>query len=414
MGDIWSSWRAFYSCHFPRGAFEWVKFCTSTYTTMAMSAARADVLAAKAAARASIGNHPSCPRPSDALPRALQGCMNELLSVNERYHQLLAEQAQQSHELELSRSEVERLQTELARSDARFSSIDTEKATLLNALRETRATNELLKQRLRAAEDDNAQLSRQAQDATQRVVQLQQELSAAEERITEAEHLAVLQYRRGYDDATELLGKRQNSALRRERDRAQETTQQAFESGRAQRASEEAAALIREQAQRRLLLHRAEESRLERVELQRQLEHHHAISSAALKSKSALSDRLRGVRNERESLAGALRATRAAHAQDLEHFQDMEAALEVACSEFAALSSRSVVAQPSAPPPRQQQHQRPLPRTELQSCSPEIGPAATPAARASPPEAMRSRAPRPASFETQGESASSDDALRGF
>jgi hypothetical protein len=156
------------------------------------------------------------------------------------------------------------------------------------------------------------------------------------------------------------------------------------------------------------LLHRAEESRLERVELQRQLERHHAISSAAHMSKSALSDRLRGVRNERESLAGALRATRAAHAQDLEHFRDMEAALGVACSNFAALSSRCFVEEPSAPPPRQQKHQQqqrqhPSTPAERQRCSPEIGAAATPAARASPPEAMRSRAPRPASFGTHGE-----------
>jgi chromosome segregation ATPase len=330
--------------------------------------------------------------------------MNQLLLVNERYHELLAEHSQQSNELELRRREVERLQAELANSDTRFVSIDSEQASLLNALRETRAANELLENRLRATEDVNAQLSRQAQDATQRALQLQQDLGVVEERAAEAERLAVLQYRLSYDDATELLGRRQSSTLRRERERAQETTLQAFEFGRAQRASEESGALLREQAQRRLLLHRAEESRLERVALQRKLEHHQAISSAAIQSKSALSDRFRGVRNERESLAGALRATRAAHAQDLEHFQDMEAALDVACSKYAALSSsRSLVAQSHAPLQQQQQH--PVPVAEVQRDNyPEMSPAATPPARASPPEAMRSRAPRPASFKAHGAS----------
>ena len=60
-----------------------------------MHASHNRVLAAQEAAR-----KPSIIRPREALPRRLQACMQELLSVNERYHELLVATDTQRLELE--------------------------------------------------------------------------------------------------------------------------------------------------------------------------------------------------------------------------------------------------------------------------------------------------------------------------
>lgn len=331
--------------------------------------------------------------------------MRELLDVNDRYHALLDEHARQGQELERSRSECERLEVAVANAQARLTGIDTEQASMAAALKETRAALALQEDRARAAEDCNAELHRQAQDATQRVLQLQLELKGAEQRATEAERLAAVQYERGRADARAVLQKQQSSTLQKVQYDAQQATQRAFEVGRAQRAAEDAAALLREQAQRRLLLHRAEESRLQQQELQRQLERQQAISAAAEKSKDALFSRLRGVRNQKSQLADVLRATQMAHAQDLEHFQDMEAALEVACFEHAALASYNrgllMASHQEGPDPQctsdtYLSQQLASPPRRPSSGSALVG-------RESPPDAMRICAPRPASMDSRNQ-----------
>ena len=99
----------------------------------------------------------------------------------------------------------------------------------------------------------------------------------------------------------------------------------------------------------------------------------------AVERTKALEGRLRSVRHEKESIAGELSATRAAHVADLKHFDQMEDALGVACAEYSSLAVRharavsppTVAAQPDADDPRF-------------GCS--------------PPEAMRTRPPRPAAL----------------
>lgn len=247
--------------------------------------------------------------------------MQELLSVNERYHDLLEKRQRERHELEAANAEAHRLRAALGASEQRVTTLTTEQARLAGALRELSEAKELQAQRCMATEDSAAQLSRHAQDATQQIVALQHELGAAVRRAEEAERLAGHQFQRGFDEAAAKLQKQNESGMRLAQERAQETAQQAFEFGRTQRASEESAALLREQAQRRLLLHRAEESRLQQKELERQLKAREAASAAAERSQRALSERLRGVRSDKNALADQLRATRTAHEHDLLHFQ---------------------------------------------------------------------------------------------
>ena len=99
--------------------------------------------------------------------------MHELLAVNERYHELMEEHARQSRALDANRGEAERLRAALANSEARVASLSAEHGSTLAAVRELRAANALQERRVGAAGDSTAQLSRQAQDATQRVLQLQ-------------------------------------------------------------------------------------------------------------------------------------------------------------------------------------------------------------------------------------------------
>ena len=46
---------------------------------------------------------------SDSLPRRLQACMQELLSANERYHELLITTRGQEAQLQQAQAEIERL-----------------------------------------------------------------------------------------------------------------------------------------------------------------------------------------------------------------------------------------------------------------------------------------------------------------
>ena len=312
-----------------------------------MAVDRSDVLAAHAAARAGS----STPRPSTALPRALQECMSELLGVNDRYHALIRVSQQQARELTTARAEAEERSRALAaaKSEAKQTSLALDAArSEVERLRATLSAAEVrLASRAAAsanAESASAELNRQAQDAAQRLAQSQRELVDARRQTAEAERMGEEHYQRGWEEATARLSKSHLGAMRRAEERARECAEQAFEAGRSERGAIEAGALLREQAERRLLLHRAEEGRVERVRLQRRLADSALSTKKAERAQSSLAERLRGVHHERRALTGALLATRAAHQEDLQHFGAMEEALSNTFSQYAALSAAAAAA----------------------------------------------------------------------
>ena len=98
------------------------------------------------------GRTPATVRPEAALPRRLQACMQELLTVNERYHELLLASEEQRKQLEAARAELGELRPKAAAADARL--MDQQEAllraqTTADALRES---HELLTARCTAAE----------------------------------------------------------------------------------------------------------------------------------------------------------------------------------------------------------------------------------------------------------------------
>ena len=74
--------------------------------------------------------------------------------------------------------------------------------------------------------------------------------------------------------------------------------------------------------------------------LERKLATEKQQRNAAQGQRTHLAARLGSVRRHKDVLADQLQATRAAHAQDLRHFQDMEQALAVASTEYISLARR--------------------------------------------------------------------------
>lgn len=138
----------------------------------------------------------------------------------------------------------------------------------------------------------------------------------------------------------------------------------------------------REEAERRLLLRRAEEARTQQRRTQSALEEERQARETAAERSERLEERLKANRSHKEALAVELHAQRAAHSADLDHFEQMESALGRACSEFSSLAQRHAVTHAHAlSPPRSR-------GVENVGASSTYG--------SSPPEAVRTRPPRPA------------------
>ena len=332
----------------------------------AVTAARESVLASRS----------SSVRPEHALPRRLQACMQELLTVNERYHDLLQASEEQRLALEQARAELSQLKPALATAEARVASQQLALERAQGTADALRQSQELQAARCAAAEAENADLHKVVQGYASRLLERETALAAAAQQSTEYEAWLATHWQSGYEEGVNQRQAETKARLRRVQEQGRQKAEEAFERGKAHSAKDNEARLLREQAERRLLLHRAEEARVNQRALNSKLEKERQARSEAAEANSKLKQRLSTVRHQKESLAGALDATKAAHTADLDHFEQMETALGMACAEYSSLAAKHAR---SFSPPRARG-------------------AGAAAYGCSPPEARRTQPPRPAAI----------------
>ena len=230
---------------------------------------------------------------ADSLPRRLQACMQELLSANERYHELLITSRGQEGQLQQAQAEVERLTQLLATAEAAVELRLDESARERVASSDLREAYALQQGRLEAMESEVSRLQAELAASGHRGAAQNTEVAQLQKRCEEAERRAEQAEQRGFTEGMAQQHAQDQGRLRQMQARAKETSPnpysspnpslnpnpgpspnpnpnqarakesvaQAFEEGRQQASSSQQAALLREQAQRRLLLHRAEEKR---------------------------------------------------------------------------------------------------------------------------------------------------------
>ena len=225
-----------------------------------------DTLAARAAAAAPLR------RTREALPRQLQATMEELLAVNERYHAALAANRQQAEECAAAREALASAEARIAAQEEQLARAKELLTQSDDALATLRGTNAQLGTRAATSETEGTRLHTALQTCTQRLDATQEQLTAALHRADRAEAAAARQWQAGFEEGMARHKLEHRGAMRAQRERAQEEAREAFELGRQQHASDQSAALLREQAHRRLLLHRAEEARAELGALQQRLQ----------------------------------------------------------------------------------------------------------------------------------------------
>lgn len=310
-------------------------------------------LAAGAVAAAAVAaRKPSAPRIPEALPRRLQACMQELLAVNERYHELLAAADAQRRELEAAREELSQLRPALAKAETRCAAQELARQQAEVIAEDLKAAHDLKAVRCNAAEAERDDLHKVVKAYAERLLEAEAKMEETEQRTVEAEAWVATQWQAGFEQGVEQQRNEVRGKLRRAQQQAEQKVTDAFERGRQQSSVESGGRLLREQAQRRLLLHRAEEARVQQKQLERALAEERQAREAAEGRTVSLSERLRGVRREKEIVQRDLQATSAAHAADLEHFDDMEKALGLATAEYSSLAGKH--ARAMSPPPSAQ------------------------------------------------------------
>ena len=211
-------------------------------------------------------------RPSEALPRRLQACMQELLSVNERYHELLQASDEQRSELEAAREELARLRPAHALLETKFAH---EQVALRNAEKSAedfRAAHELQAARITAVEAERDDLHKVVQAYAERLLQAESALGVTEERTAQAENWLTSHWQAGYEEGVAQQKKEMRQKLLQVKTKASQEQAQAFERGQAVSNAAASTKSQREEAERRLLLKRAEEARTQQKQLARQLE----------------------------------------------------------------------------------------------------------------------------------------------
>ena len=279
-------------------------------------------------------------RPAEALPRRLQGVMQELLSVNERYHELLQASDVQRQELEAAREELAQLRPAVATLEAKHNAQVEALHRAEQASEDLRAAYELQGSRCKSAEAERDDLHKVVQAYAQRLLQSESELGSLGQRNAEAEAWLATHWQAGYEQGVAQQKKEGQGKLRRAHEKAEEQVSVAFVRGREESEREESSKSMREEAERQLLLHRAEEARKQQKALARQLEAERLARETAEGRTRQVSARLAGVRHEKTSLATELHSSREAHSADLQHFDQMENALGLACAEYSSLAVR--------------------------------------------------------------------------
>ena len=210
---------------------------------------------------AAMGRAPTYSGLADSLPRRLQACMQELLSANERHHELLIASHSQEGQLEAAQAEVERLTQRLTVVESGAQRREGEITRERESSAALRDAYVLQQGRLEAAEAEVSRLQAALAASGHRGAAQSTEVAQLQQRCEEAERRAEWAEQRGFTEGMAQQHAQDQGRLRQMQARAKESAAQAFEEGRQQASSSQQAALLREQAQRRLLLHRAEEKR---------------------------------------------------------------------------------------------------------------------------------------------------------
>ena len=116
-------------------------------------------------------------RPSEALPRRLQACMQELLTVNERYHELLHISEEQRRELESAREELGRLRPALAEAEEQLTEARAALDNAQSTCASLQAANELHAAKHEAMRAEMSDLHNVLQKYAQRLLASEAELA---------------------------------------------------------------------------------------------------------------------------------------------------------------------------------------------------------------------------------------------
>ena len=308
--------------------------------------------------------------------------MQELLTVNERYHELLQASEEQRLQLEAARAELGDLRPKAAAASARL--LEQQEAllqaqTTADTLRES---HELLSARCSVAEAERADLHRVLEGYAARLLESERELATVKQRNIEAEALLATHWDAGYEEGVKQQRAEVQARLRQGQRQSKQREEEAYARGKKEHAESTQARLLREQAERRLLAHRADEARQEQKQLVSALDGERQKRDATAVRNVKLEQRLRGVRQQKDALTSELEATRAAHNADIGHFEQMESALDLACAEYSSLAAKHASTAGARSPPGGR------------GCSA----AAAATYGDSPPEVMRTRPPRPAAL----------------
>lgn len=114
-----------------------------------------------------------------SLPHQLQACLNELLSINERHHELRHQLATRTRALSAEVERSERLEAEVEVGKDRLSNTTHELQRTLDTLRSLRTAHALAVERAEAAEAENANMRRELHGYVARSAAVQSELAAA-------------------------------------------------------------------------------------------------------------------------------------------------------------------------------------------------------------------------------------------
>jgi hypothetical protein len=139
---------------------------------------------------AAMGQPPTYSGLADSLPRRLQACMQELLSANERHHELLIASRGQEGQLQQAQAEVERLTQLLATAEAAVELRLDESARERVASSDLREAYALQQGRLEAMESEVSRLQAELAASGHRGAAQNTEFAQLQQRCEEAERRA--------------------------------------------------------------------------------------------------------------------------------------------------------------------------------------------------------------------------------
>ena len=167
---------------------------------------------------------------ADSLPRRLQACMQELLSANERYHELLITSRGQEGQLQQAQAEVERLTQLLATAEAAVELRLDESARERVASSDLREAYALQQGRLEAMESEVSRLQAELAASGHRGAAQNTEVAQLQKRCEEAERRAEQAEQRGFTEGMAQQHAQDQGRLRQMQARAKETSPNPYSS----------------------------------------------------------------------------------------------------------------------------------------------------------------------------------------